>query len=214
MAQLQLTGVTSSLRVLVTSATPPSYKLDLTGSLAWNNSANYCLFRAGNTVVGRHPSWGDYASFYHAATTNTGGTQTNYCLMHSPVGSSYLNASSGQLIYFVNNGGTYTANIGGTGLSVGNGTTGAAYTLDVGGTCRITGNSGIGSANDGNGRLYIYGAGNTSNCLSFANCNGIATNSSTGRSLAGYIRVYIASSVSNGGVNPFGNVNYYIAVYS
>jgi hypothetical protein len=199
MAQLQLTGVTSSLRVLVTSATPPSYKLDLTGSLAWNNSANYCLFRAGNAVVGRHPSWGDYASFYHAATTNTGGTTTNYCLMHGPVGNTYLNASSGQLIYFVNNGGTYTANIGGTGLSVGNGTTGAAYTLDVGGTCTITGNTGIGAAagiNSTDGKLLINAGGTSKPALEFTNCGGNgSTNSANFSVFKGWLAVKIGANV-------------------
>lgn len=77
-----------------------------------------------------------------------------------------------------------------------------------------SGRVGVGASPDVNGRLYVYGEGNTSNFLSIANCNGIATISSAGRSLAGYVRIYIASSVSNGGVNAFGNTTYYLAVYS
>jgi hypothetical protein len=67
---------------------------------------------------------------------------------------------------------------------------------------------------DGNGRLYVFGAGNSANFLSIANCNGIATTSSSGRTLAGYVRIRINNTVSNGGVNAFTANNYYIAVYS
>jgi hypothetical protein len=77
-----------------------------------------------------------------------------------------------------------------------------------------SGNTGLGDNSDNNGRLYLYGSGNTSNCLSIANCNGIATNSSSGRTLAGYVRIYINSSVSNGGVNAFSANSYYLPVYS
>jgi hypothetical protein len=177
----------------------PTQKLDVTGSLAWNSTTTFCLSRIGNAVLGRHPSWGDYASFYHAATTNTGGTTTNYCLMHSPTGATYLNASSGQLIYFVNNGGTYTANIGGTGLSVGNGTTAAAYTLDVGGTCTITGNTGIGAAAGSgatDGKLLINAGGTSKPALEFTNCAGNSNASSTTYNVfKGWLAVKIGANV-------------------
>ncbi len=74
--------------------------------------------------------------------------------------------------------------------------------------------TGVGAATDGNGRLYVYGTGNTANWLSVANCNGIATTSSSGRTLAGYLRIYINNTVSNGGVSAFTANNYYIAVFS
>ena len=73
---------------------------------------------------------------------------------------------------------------------------------------------GIGAAADGNGRLYVYGTANTANFLSIANCIGTATTSSTGRTLAGYVRIYIAASVSNSGSSAFTAGNFYIAVYS
>ncbi len=73
---------------------------------------------------------------------------------------------------------------------------------------------GVGDVPDANGRLYVYGQGTTSNFLSIANCNGIATTSSSGRNLAGYVRIYINNSVSNNGLTAFTANNYYIAVYS
>ena len=76
------------------------------------------------------------------------------------------------------------------------------------------GRTGIGSTPDNNARLYVYGEGDTTNFLSIANCNGIATTSSSGRALAGYVRIYIAGSVSNSGASAFTAGNFYIAVYS
>ena len=73
---------------------------------------------------------------------------------------------------------------------------------------------GVGATADANGRLYVYGEGTGNTFLSIANCNGIATTSSSGRTLAGYVRIYINNTVSNSGANAFTAGQYYIAVYS
>lgn len=212
MAQLQLTGVTSSLRVLVTSATPPSYKLDLTGSLAWNNSANYCLFRAGNAVVGRHPSWGDYASFYHAATTNTGGTTSNYCLMHGRDGSTYLNASSTKLMYFVHAGGNYTVTIGAMGLGIGKRTTAAAYPLEVTGSsvfATLAAAKVSVGATPGTGKFLVNSGGTSNIFLTVANSLGTNDTNTGNFTLRGWVAIDIGSSVITGITG-----THYIPVYS
>jgi hypothetical protein len=95
---------------------------------------------------------------------------------------------------------------------------GAALTMRINNSDGIILNSnlrtGIGSTPDANGRLYVYGEGTGNNFLSIANCNGIATTSSSGRTLAGYVRIYINNTVSNSGANTFTAGQYYIAVYS
>lgn len=223
MAKLAASIITSSLKVYSNAgsfATDSKYLLDITGSSVWNGTTVACLARIGSAYVGRHQKWGqDAASEAYATFSNSlldhATTTANYCLLQGKDGSSFLNASSGKLIYFVNGGSTYQVTIGSTGLGIGLGAVGASYTLDVTGTTRLGGNTGVGTNNDGNGRLYIYGAGNTSNCLSIANCNGIATTSTSGRSLAGFIRIWIDTSVSNAGANAFATAtNYYIPVYS
>jgi hypothetical protein len=79
---------------------------------------------------------------------------------------------------------------------------------------------GIGGVPTTNGRLYVAGPGSSTNFLEIATCYGFKTSSSTGRTLAGYIRININPSVTDGS-NPFINNggigstnNYYIPVYT
>lgn len=92
------------------------------------------------------------------------------------------------------------------------------FVIDTSGNATLNGNVGVGSAPGTTGRLYIYGTGtgtaNNTNCLSLANCRGTSnTSNSTSYSLAGYVRIYIANTVSDG-TNPFTAGNYYIQIYS
>ena len=70
---------------------------------------------------------------------------------------------------------------------------------------------GVGDVPDANGRLYVYGQGTTSNFLSIANCNAFKTTSTTGYTFAGFIGIYINTSV-----NQFGTAGgtYYFPIYS
>jgi len=145
--------------------------------------------RIGAARMGTWPASSTYAYFANDALSQGASVYGTYALLHNNDGTTYLNAGAGtSLTLRINN--TDALVISSTLLT------------------------GVGSASDGNGRLYVYGEGTGNNFLSIANCNGIATTSSSGRALAGYVRIYINSSVSNSGVNAFGANNYYIAVYS
>jgi hypothetical protein len=76
-----------------------------------------------------------------------------------------------------------------------------------------TGYVGIGGVPTTNGRLYISGPGSSTNFLELANCFGYATLTSGARALAGFVRLYINNTVTNGS-NPIGTGAYFIAVYS
>ena len=73
---------------------------------------------------------------------------------------------------------------------------------------------GVGGSANANARFTVVGEGTSSNFLYINTCNGIATTLSTGRALAGYIRIYIDSGVSNAGVSAFTAGTKYIAVFS
>jgi hypothetical protein len=101
---------------------------------------------------------------------------------------------------------------------VGIGTSDPAATFDSNGDGILRGNVGIGgvAGTDGTAtvRLNIIGTGNTQTALRFDNVNGIGTTTSAGRALAGFIRCYVNSNVSDGGANAFAANVYYIPVYS
>ena len=145
--------------------------------------------RIGVARMGTWPALSTYAYFANDALTQGVSTFGTYALLQNNDGTTYLNSVTGTpLSLRINN----------------------ADALVIS-SALLTG---VGGSTDGNGRLYVYGTANTANFLSIANCNGIATNSSTGRTLAGYVRIYINNTVSNSGATPFTANNYYIAVYS
>lgn len=213
MAQLQLTGVTSSLKVLVNSSTP-TYKLDISGSLAWNNTGINLQNRLGNMVIGRHPYWGvngpgDYGHISHAALNQSVGT--NYCLLQLSDGTTYFNAPLNKLIYFANNG-DLKASLNATGLFLG-GSTGASYTLDVGGTCQITGDTGIGGAPDAGVRLTVISTAGEP-YLAVQTCLGNnSTSTTTYNVLKGYLAIKVNSGVGSGGAN-IGTGTHYIRLWN
>ena len=74
---------------------------------------------------------------------------------------------------------------------------------------RDTGNLSMGTVDTTNAKLTINAGGTYTTAISFENCDALKTTSTSGRTLEGYLKVYIDSSVTG-----FTSNDYYIPVYS
>lgn len=183
----------------------PTYKLDVSGSSAWSTTKRIDA-RIGNAAIGRHPYWGDYAYFSHAALDNT--VQNNYLVLQYKDGTSYFNAPLNKLFYFVNNGSTYVANVNAVGISIGKTLVGANYSLDVTGSATFTGKLGIGGS-PGTGKVYVNAGGTSNPFLTVGNALGTTDTTTAGYTARGFIAIDLGSSVITGRTG-----THYIQVFS